>query len=203
MDQTLRNNLALRCSLMGVAVLILFALSTGYGWAETPPVPAQRIYTVQAGDLLGVSVWKEPDLTREILVRPDGGLSFPLVGEIEASGKSIDGVRDAIAEGLARYIPDAVVTVSVKEVLGNKLYVIGEVNQPGEFIATRRVDVMQALSMAGGMTEFAARNKIIILRRDADTNEQSALKFRYKDVVSGQNLEQNIVLRGGDVVVVP
>ena len=180
-------------------MLTLSVLFTGYAWAQVRPT----IYTVQAGDLLEVSVWKEPDLTRDVLVRPDGGLSFPLAGEIEANGKSIDGVRKAIAERLARYIPDPVVTVSAKEILGNKIYVIGEVTEPGEFIATRPVDVMQALSMAGGMTEFASRNKIIILRRDADTNQQSALEFRYNDVASGRNLQQNIVLQGGDVVVVP
>lgn len=201
MREVSRQGLAL--PLRGLGALCLMACFASVGWAADTPDSDKRTYTVQPGDLLEVSVWKEPDLTREVLVRPDGGLSFPLAGEIEADGKSIEALRKAIAERLNSFIPDPVVTVSVKEILGNKIYVIGEVREPGEFVATRRVDVMQALSMAGGTTEYASRDEIIILRRDAETSEQVALEFPYSDVAEGKNLEQNIVLRAGDVVVVP
>jgi polysaccharide export outer membrane protein len=111
-------------------------------------------------------------------------------------------LRAEIASRLETYIPDLVVTVTVIEIRGNKIYVIGQVNDPGEFIVNPRVDVMQALSMAGGTTAFAALGDIMILRRDA-TGKQRAIPFEYKDVERGRALEQNIVLDSGDVVVVP
>ncbi len=201
MTQIRRSRLA---GLLKISIaLMLVVLFAGHGWAADDTTSNEGSYTVQPGDLLEVSVWKEPDLSREVLVRPDGGLSFPLVGEIPADGKSTEAVREAIANQLTRYISDPVVTVSVKQIGGNKIYVIGEVREPGEFVATRRMDVMQALSMAGGTTEYAKRDEIIILRRDPDTNEQAALKFPYGDVAAGRNLERNIVLHAGDVVVVP
>ncbi len=170
-----------------------------------PTASAQQegnAYIIQAGDVLEISVWREADLTREVLVRPDGGMSFPLVGNILATDKSVTDIQQEIAERLATYIPEPVVTVSVKEIKGNSIYVIGQVNLPGEYVATRRMDVMQALSLAGGMTAYASGNKIKILRRDNDS-KQIAIRFRYDDVAKGENLEQNIVLQGGDVVVVP
>jgi polysaccharide export outer membrane protein len=159
-------------------------------------------YTVQPGDLLEVSVWKEEDLQRDVLVRPDGRFSFPLAGDIVATGKTVEQLRAELAAALQKYIPDLVVTVTVKEIRGNKVYVIGQVKQPGEFIVNPRVDVMQALSMAGGTTPYAALNDIMVLRRNAD-GAQRAISFAYKDVEKGRSLEQNIVLQSGDVVVVP
>jgi polysaccharide export outer membrane protein len=158
-------------------------------------------YTVKPGDVLSISVWKEPDLQRPALVRPDGSFSFPLVGEVDARGKTVAELNRIISERLARYIADAVVTVSVQEIKGNKVYVIGQVNKPGEFVVNPSVDVMQALSMAGGTTPFASLGDIIILRRTA--SGKKALEFRYNDVVRGKRLEQNIDLQSGDVVVVP
>lgn len=158
-------------------------------------------YTVQPGDVLEVSVWKEEDLQREVLVRPDGGFSFPLTGDIVAIGKTVGELRAEITEKLRRYIPDLVVTVTVSEIRGNKIYVIGQVNNPGEFIVNPRVDVMQALSMAGGTTAFAALDDIVILRRGPAG--QQAIEFDYKQVEKGRSLDQNILLTSGDVVVVP
>lgn len=189
----------MRNFLQYMAILMLSA-------AISAPVAAQeargRAYTVQPGDILEVSVWQEEDLQREVLVRPDGRFSFPLAGDIVAIGKTVDELRQEIASNLQKYIPDLVVTVTVKEIRGNKIYVIGQVNDPGDFIVNPRVDVMQALSMAGGTTAFAALNDIVILRRD-QTGSQRAIKFAYKDVEKGRSLEQNIVLHSGDVVVVP
>lgn len=165
---------------------------------EAPSEP----YTVQAGDLLEISVWKEEDLQRQVLVRPDGGFSFPLAGDVQATGKTVAELRQEIAGKLQKYIPDLVVTVTVTEIRGNKVYVLGQVNNPGEFIVNPRVDVMQALSMAGGTTAFAALNDIKILRRSKD-GAQRALSFAYKDVERGRALDQNILLQSGDVVVVP
>jgi polysaccharide biosynthesis/export protein len=158
-------------------------------------------YTVQPGDILKVSVWKEPELQDPILVRPDGGFSFPLVGEIDGRGKTVAQLQVIITQRLAKYISDPVVSVSVSEIHGNKVYVIGQVAKPGEFIVNPRVDVMQALSMAGGTTPFASLGNIIILRRSGTT--QTALHFDYTDVAKGKKLEANIQLQTGDVVVVP
>ncbi len=186
--------------------LLVFLTACGLTMASSPWTSAQEAaghasYLLKPGDVLMISVWKEEGLEREVLIRPDGGLSFPLVGDVVARGKSVDELRAEIAAKLDRYIPDPVVTVSLTQLLGNKVYVIGQVNQPGQFLMTHDVDVMQALSMAGGTTPFAALNKIKILRRKG--GESSAIRFRYGDVEAGKALEQNILLESGDVVVVP
>jgi len=159
-------------------------------------------YTVKAGDILAIAVWKEPDLTSNaVLVRPDGSFSFPLVGQVDARGKNVQELQNLITERLRKYIADPVVTVSVQEVRGNKVYVIGQVTKPGEFVVNPSVNVMQALSMAGGGTAFASLNNIIILRRSA--SGQVALPFHYNDVIHGKDLQQNVELQAGDIVVVP
>lgn len=159
-------------------------------------------YTVKPGDVLAISVWKEPELQdNAVLVRPDGMFSFPLVGQVDARNKTVAELQQFVTERLGRYISDPVVTISVQEIRGNKVFVIGQVNKPGEFIVNPRVDVMQALSMAGGTTAFASLNNIIILRRNGA--QQTALEFKYPDVARGRDLAQNIELQSGDIVVVP
>lgn len=159
-------------------------------------------YVIQPGDMLTISVWKEKDLQGEVMIRPDGGMNFPLAGEIAASGKTIEQLQKELASKLAKYVPDPVVTVAVKQAQGYKIYIVGKVNKPGEFFANRTVDVMQALSMAGGPTPYASVNKIKILRRNAK-GEMMSFPFKYSRVEKGEDLEQNIVLQGGDVIVVP
>lgn len=158
-------------------------------------------YSVLPGDELQISVWKEPDLQLKVLVRPDAAFSFPLAGDISTMGLSVVELQAELAKRLSRYISDPVVTVSVSKILGNKVYVIGEVSKAGEFVVNPQVDVMQALSMAGGLTAFADTNDIKILRRTGA--RQTAIKFKYNDVLKGRNLEQNIILQSGDIVVVP
>jgi len=167
--------------------------------AEEPQ--AQDLYRIQPGDILEISVWKEEDLLRQVLVRPDGGLSFPLVGDVIASGKSVSELQETITERLMKYIPDPVVTVSTQQLNGNRVYVIGKVARPGEFVANRYMDVIQALSVAGGMTPYAAANKVKVLRRE--NGELRSIPFRYGDIEKGEDLEQNIILQSGDVVLVP
>ena len=158
-------------------------------------------YKVLPGDVLQISVWKEEDLQMEVLVLPDGAFSFPLAGEISTSNRSVLELQEEVTQRLRRYISDPVVTISVRQVLGNKVYVIGQVRNPGVFVVNPQVDVIQALSMAGGTTVFAELNDIKILRRTGD--QHRAISFRYNDVAKGNNLEQNIILQSGDVVVVP
>jgi polysaccharide export outer membrane protein len=158
-------------------------------------------YTINPGDLLEISVWKEPDLQREVLVRPDGAFSFPLSGDIVAVGRTVEAVRAEISQRLETYIPDLFVTVTVAEIRGNKIFVIGQVKTPGEIVMNPVVDVMQALSIAGGTTPFAQVNNIKILRRQ--NGKQTIIDFRYGDIIKGQDLSQNILLEVGDVVLVP
>ena len=165
-------------------------------------VPVPDSYQVQPGDLLLVSVWGEPQLQLEVLVGPDGGFSLPLAGEISAKNRPLSNIRVEVTEKLQKYVPDADVTVALKQIQGNKVYVIGKVNRPGEFVLNNNVDIMQALSMAGGATQFADVDDIIVLRRLQD-NQQEVFKFDYDEVKDGENLQQNIILKSGDVIVVP
>jgi polysaccharide export outer membrane protein len=166
-----------------------------------PPGVSLPGYRLEPGDVLTVSVWKETDLQTDVLVRPDGGFSFPLAGEVAAVGKTVDEVRAALVDRLKRYIPNPVVTVAVKQINGNRIYVVGRVNHAGDFPLSSPLDVMQAIALAGGTTPFAAINDIVILRRQ--NGQQQALHFHYSDVARGRELSQNILLQTGDTVVVP
>lgn len=168
---------------------------------HTTAVTQTSSYTLQPGDVIDVSVWKEQDLQREVLIRPDGGLTFPLAGEIATSGMTVDGVRAALTQRLKAYLPNPVVTVAVKTIGGNRIYVLGKVNRAGEFSFSSPVDVMQALSLAGGTTPYAASNDIVILRRHDGRLE--AIHFRYGEVERGKDLAQDVLLQSGDTVVVP
>ena len=185
------------------SVLLFVLLSLiGPALADTAAVsvPANS-YRLQPGDVLDVTVWKEQDLHAEVIVRPDGAMSFPLVGEVEAGGKTVEEVRAQLVERLKSFLPTPVVTVAVKAIGGNRIYVVGKVVRSGEFPFSSPLDVMQALSLAGGATSFASLNDIVILRRE--NGQQQAIHFEYADVARGKKLAQNIQLRSGDTVVVP
>ena len=162
---------------------------------------SRSVYRLQPGDVIDVSVWKETELQREILIRPDGGFTFPLAGEVDTTGKTVEDVRAVLADSLKKFVPAPVVTVAVKTIGGNRIYVLGKVNHAGEFPFSNSLDVMQAISLAGGTTAFAALNDIVILRRQ--NGRQQAFNFHYSDVARGRDLAQNIQLQSGDTVVVP
>jgi polysaccharide export outer membrane protein len=151
--------------------------------------------------VLEISVWREDTLKKEALVRPDGSISYPLIGEVRAAGRTVQEIREEITKRLDKYIPDPVVSVTILKPGSQRVYVIGKVTKPGEYAVGRYVDVLQALSMAGGLTPFADSNNIRVMRRDGD--RQVVFSFEYGAVVRGQKLEENIQLRAGDVVVVP
>jgi len=163
--------------------------------------PVADGYRLQPGDVLQVVVWKETDLQSEVLIRPDGGISFALAGDMRAAGLTTAELRTELETRVRKLVPDAVVTVSVKAPNGNQIFVIGKVNKPGAFPLLRPTDVMQALSLAGGATPFASTNKIRVLHRDG--SHQTSIRFRYGDVARGHNLDQNILLQSGDTVIVP
>lgn len=176
-----------------------------------PPVKDQPVndqladtvnYLLSPGDFIEISVWKEEGMQKEqTLVAPDGNITFPLAGTLMAAGKPIFALQEAIAGRLANYIADPVVNIKLLQNNGNTIFVIGKVNRPGQYPANRRIDVMQALSLAGGLTVFADEDSIHVLRRVG--KETIIFPFDYDDVLDGDHLEQNIILQAGDTVTVP
>ncbi|MCX5807650.1 MAG: polysaccharide biosynthesis/export family protein [Proteobacteria bacterium] len=158
-------------------------------------------YIIGAGDLLEISAWRDDALTKTLIVLPDGKISFPLIGQIIAAGKTIDQLKQEMTEKISPYVPEPVVSIEVKQANSMLIYVIGRVNNPGRFPVNAYVNVLQALSIAGGLNPFAKSNKIKIFRTDGDKTH--IFKFRYDDVADGNKLEQNIQIKNGDVIVVP
>ena len=205
-------NLQRRCSgyYLRLSTLFFALLLSTYTLAqyEDGTIEAGMIetgtYQVNAGDVLSLEVWNEPSLSSEqFSVRPDGFVSIPVIGEIRASKKTIVELQASIAKGLSRYLKDEpTVVVSVLASNGNLVYILGKVGRPGAFPLNGPMDVTQALAFAGGLNSFAAENKIKILRRD-DSGQQRSIKFKYGQVKDGDKLETNILLKSGDIVLVP
>ena len=162
---------------------------------------AQNTYQLGPEDSIEISVWKEPDLTKQLVVRADGKISYPLVGEIQAAGMTVKQLQDEISKRLGKFVTDANVTVILVKTQYYKVFVTGKVNKPGDFIVGRPTDVMQAISMAGGLTPFASPKSIVVLRKAGGKDE--VFPFNYNDVSQGRSLDQNRTLLPGDVVVVP
>ena len=185
--------------ILAIKAFVLYVfVSSCFVVAQASEMP---VYKIGPGDVLSVSVWKEEGLSKDILIRPDGGMSFPLAGDIQAGGQSVAQLQDLIADEIKRYIPDPVVTVSVIKVQNNKIFIVGKVNRPGDYIGTSYIDVLQALAMAGGLNAYASSNNIKILRRV--NGNIKTMSFEYDEVAGGFKLQQNIILQSGDVVVVP
>ena len=188
---------------------LAFMLALGCAPRVTPLAEAQAAaaqvvedtYQLGPEDAIEISVWKEPDLTKQLSIRPDGKISYPLIGDVQASGKTVKQLREEISKRLEKFVTDAQVTVILLKTQYYKIYVVGKVNKPGEFLLGRPANVMQALAMAGGLTPFASPSKIVVLRRVSGIEQ--TLPFDYKAVSHGDFLEQNITLLPGDVVVVP
>ncbi len=163
--------------------------------------PDRPVFLLGPGDKLHISVWNESSLTLDVTVRPDGFISFPLVGDIPAGGREVDELRQELAERLRQYAPDSPVTVMLAELGSARVYVVGKVAKPGVFIMPGRVSVMQALAQAGGLNPFADASGILVLRGEGAS--RTAIRFNYDAVSRGRNIEQDIVLAPGDTVVVP
>ncbi|MGD0883713.1 MAG: polysaccharide biosynthesis/export family protein [Thermodesulfovibrionales bacterium] len=168
-----------------------------------PPAraPAPENYIIGPGDVLDISVWKDESLTRSCIVLPDGFISFPLAGYVTAAGRTASQLKADLEARLTRYVPGVTLSLEVKQVNSLIIYVIGRVNNPGRFILNVDINVLQALSTAGGLNPFANKNKIKIFREGS--TETTIYPFEYDQVIEGKRLEQNIYLRRGDVVVIP
>ena len=188
------------------AAVCLAVLMAGVGSAAAPAAVGavgenEAEYVVGPGDVLDVSVWKDEALTREMVVLPDGKISFPLVGQIQAGGRTLSDLRQELEAKIKPYVPEPTLSVSIKQVNSMLIYVIGRVNTPGRFVLNTNVTVLQALAMAGGLNPFAKRDKIRIFRQEGGRN--TIIPFKYDEVVEGTRVEQNVVLNRGDLVVVP
>jgi polysaccharide export outer membrane protein len=194
---------------MSAVVLALWAVFMGLGAATTalaadPPalVATQTDYKIHAGDLLLVGVYDDPKMPPiNVTVTPDGKFSFPLIGILVAGGKTPEALRVEMETKLRKFVSEPVVTCSVVEVKGNVAYVIGQVSKPGAIVMNPAVNVLQALSIAGGGNAYAKLDSIIVIRNAV--GGQRTMNFRYSQVSAGKSLEQNVQLESGDVVVVP
>ena len=157
-------------------------------------------YVLGCGDTLKVTVWRHEEASADAVIMPDGKVSLPLVGEMAAAGLTVDELRDELNRKYADYITEPHVTITVKETNSLKIYVLGEVMRPGEFKLNSYTDVLQALSLAGGFTVYANRSTIHIIRKEGD--KKIKISFNYNEVVAGKNLNQNIPLKPGDIIVV-
>lgn len=169
--------------------------------ASSPVAANDPDYKIGAQDVLTITVWKEPDVSREVPVRPDGKISLPLLNDVEAAGLTPMQLANSLTESLKKFISSPQVTVMVKEINSRRVYVIGEVVRAGTFPLLPKMNVLQVVSSCGGFTQFANPKKIYVLR--TKDGKQTKIPFNYKDVVSGKNPEQNIELQPGDTIVVP
>ncbi len=195
-------SLRLRCVALALApalsTLCACASSPSYNWTAESALG----YRIGPGDVLKVVVWKHDDLGAQVAVRPDGAISLPLVGDVHATGRSATEIAGDVQQRLHRfYQDDPPVTVQVQEVKSYKIYVVGEVNKPGEFAPSQEVTVLMSLSLAGGFTRFADADRIVIVRRDS--RGERRIPFDYSAVVQHGDLRQNIALELGDTVIVP
>ena len=158
-------------------------------------------YLIGANDLLNIFVWKEVDLTQDVTVMADGRITFPMIGEVMAKGLTVMELKDIITEKLKDFISNPEVTVIVKESRSRKIYTIGKVNTPGPYNLEPDMTVLQALSTAGGFTEWAETKSIMIVRRDK--SKETMFRFNYQEFISGKDLKQNMVLEPNDTIVVP
>jgi polysaccharide export outer membrane protein len=197
-----RHSLLFSIALLLPLVLAGDAQQKNGGKAKEPAASQpDQLYIIKPNDILEVFVWKEPDLTRKVLVRPDGRISFPLVQDLQAAGATPGELKEQIEKKLKEYLNSPSVTVVVDAIQSYRIFVVGKVQKPGSQILEKPITVLQALALAGGFQEYAKDSEITILRDD--DKEKAVFNFNYRDVTTGKKLSQNIFLKSGDVVVVP
>lgn len=189
----------------GILMPLLFSCAQQVGPFPSAPLqttPITQNYLIGPEDALEVMVWKNEDLTRVVRVRPDGKISLPLLGDLQAAGLTATQLQEEISAGLAQYYKEPPqVSVLVQEVNSYAIYLLGEVRSPGRYVVKTGTTFLQALTLAGGFTEFAATNRIIIRRQNSESNGETAMSLRYKDIVGGQ--QGNVLLQPGDTIIIP
>ncbi len=197
---------ALRIALLCVLLAPLHAAAQPKAPASQPApvagaVEAPADYVIGPEDVLGVVFWREADISGDVTVRPDGRITLPVIGELQAAGLQPEQLRTQILARASKYLTEPNVAVVVRAINSRRVFVTGRVTKPGELFLKGPLTVMQAIAMAGGLTEYADAKKITIIR--AVGGETQRFAFNYKDVAKGKKLEQNIALKPGDTVVVP
>jgi polysaccharide biosynthesis/export protein len=176
---------------------------------EGKQTPDTQDYRIGPGDVLQLFVWKEPELTREVAVRPDGKVTIPLLGDVDATGRLPQQLATDVTKMLARFIEVPVVTIGVKSSNSARFYVLGQVGHPGEFPLAGRTTVLQGLALAGGFREYARTDGIVVVRQDRGVfvpkgrPSETFIPVNYKKLEDGKDLSQNIVLAPGDTILVP
>ncbi|MEQ1757809.1 MAG: polysaccharide biosynthesis/export family protein [Vicinamibacterales bacterium] len=204
----------MRCQTLVIVALLLSV--TAPAWAQTPqPVPAgiapatpatvgvatPADYVIGADDQLAIIFWREKDMSAEVAVRPDGKISLPLLNDIQASGLTPEQLRLSVTEAASKYVEDPNVTVVVKAINSRRVFITGQVEKPGPYPLTAPTTVLQLLALAGGVAEYAKSEGIQVMR--TENGKTTNYKFNYKDVIKGKKLEQNVMLKPGDTVIVP
>lgn len=191
--------------------LVLIVALTAMAVAQDTPAPSPAApkgvatpegYVIGAEDTLSIYVWKEPDMSKTVPVRPDGMISLPLIGEVKAVGYTPVQLQSVLAEAMKKYISEPQVTIVVEKIASLSFNIVGEVSKPGYYPLTRRMTVLDAISLSGGFKDFAKTKKIYVLRTSAN-GQQERLPFNYKQVIKGENPQQNIELQPRDTIVVP
>jgi polysaccharide export outer membrane protein len=200
-----RDRRGARWAARAILVVLLAGSGARFGWAQSPapadPNLESSDYLIAAGDLLQVFVWKEPELTSEALVRLDGKISVPLLGDIAAAGRTPPQLARELTSRLTRFVEAPQVTVSLKDARSARVFVVGQVNRAGEFPLGTRLTFLQALALAGGFGPYAKQDRILIVRQGPDASR--TITVDYKKLEAGSDMSLNVVLRPGDTIVVP
>jgi polysaccharide export outer membrane protein len=205
----MKNKLLYRMPLVFCFILFLFQTvscsKTGYQIIDRDDTMLAALhqnkpYVLGCGDTLKVTVWRHEETDTDAVIMPDGKISLPLVGEITAAGLTVDELKDELNRKYNEYITEPHITITIKETNSLKIYVLGEVKSPNEYKLNSYTDVLQAISMAGGFTIYANKSSIDIIRKEGD--KKIKINFNYNEVLKGKNLNQNIPLKPGDVIVV-
>ncbi|BBO72930.1 sugar ABC transporter substrate-binding protein [Desulfosarcina widdelii] len=182
---------------LGILAVLLFAVPQT-GLSQSP----KESYIIGNGDILEIVTWKEEDFSREeIIVRLDGMISFPLLDDVMAAGKTPTQLKLDIQDGLKAYVSEPHVTVTIRSAASKRFYILGEVVNTGEYPLTKNLTVLQAFALAGGFTEWASKKEIILFRRDQ--GKETVIRIDYKDIVKGKDFSQNVEIRADDTIVVP
>jgi polysaccharide export outer membrane protein len=210
------SSLSLRFFTFGALVVLSLAVAPtasaqSAGVASNPAtaaVPATSVappdYVIGPDDVLSVSFWRDKDLSADVVVRPDGKVSLQLVNEVQAAGLTPEQFRVAVAEAASKFVEDPTVTVVVKQINSRKVFVVGEVNKPGTYVLGGPMTVLQLIALAGGLSEYADKANIVILRAERrQDGEPLSVRVNYNDLMKRKNLKQNIELKPGDTVMVP
>ena len=188
---------------LALAVLVLLAPVAASAVREqtaaAPPTPLD--YAIGPGDVLGVMFWRETELSGDVTVRPDGRITLPVVGEVLAAGRRPEELQKEILEASTKFVTDANVTVVVRTINSRRVFITGRVTTPGSHPLVGPLTVLQAIALAGGLTEYADAKSITVLRNESGTTR--TFRFNYRDVIKGRRLEQNLLLQPGDTIVVP